>query len=91
VRKLAASGITVRVTSSDLEELLGVADRIVCVRAGEIVADRPSAEFDKISLLAAVSTAPRPSTGPCLYRGTGAGFALASCAAGISRPWHRAA
>ena len=59
VRKLADAGIGICVTSSDLEELLGVADRIVCMRAGRIVADRPSAEFDKLSLLALASTAPR--------------------------------
>jgi ABC-type sugar transport system ATPase subunit len=58
VRKLAEAGIAICVTSSDLEELLGVADRIVCMRAGRIVADRPSSEFDKLSLLALVSTAP---------------------------------
>src|SRR5271170_1176075 len=49
VRKLAEAGIAICVTSSDLEELLGVADRIVCMRAGRIVADRPSSDFDKLS------------------------------------------
>ena len=57
VRKLADAGISICVTSSDLEELLGVADRIVCMRLGRIVADRPSADFDKLSLLALASTA----------------------------------
>jgi ABC-type sugar transport system ATPase subunit len=56
VRKLAEAGIGVCVTSSDLEELLGVADRIVCMRAGRIVADRQSSDFDKLSLLALAST-----------------------------------
>ena len=58
VRKLADAGISICVTSSDLEELLGVADRIVCMRAGRIVADRPSSDFDKLSLLSLASTAP---------------------------------
>jgi len=58
VRKLANAGISICVTSSDLEELLGVADRIVCMRLGRIVADRPSTDFDKFSLLALASTAP---------------------------------
>lgn len=57
VRRLAEAGIGICVTSSDLEELLGVANRIVCMQAGRIVADRPSEEFDKLSLLALVSTA----------------------------------
>jgi ABC-type sugar transport system ATPase subunit len=59
VRKLANAGISICVTCSDLEELLGVADRIVCMRAGRIVADRPSSYFDKLSLLALASTGPR--------------------------------
>ena len=58
VRALADEGLAICVTSSDLEELLGVADRIVCMRGGRIVADRPSADFDKLSLLALASTAP---------------------------------
>jgi ABC-type sugar transport system ATPase subunit len=58
VRELADTGLAICVTSPDLEELLDVADRIVCMRAGRIVADRPSAAFDKLSLLALASTAP---------------------------------
>ena len=46
VRELADEGLAICVTSSDLEELLGVADRIICMRGGRIVADRPSADFD---------------------------------------------
>ena len=59
VRELAGEGMAICITSSDLEELLGVADRIVCMRGGRIVADRPSADFDKLSLLALASTAAR--------------------------------
>jgi ABC-type sugar transport system ATPase subunit len=58
VRELADAGIAICVTSSDLEELLDVADRIVCMRRGSIVADRPSESFDKLSLLALASTDP---------------------------------
>ena len=58
VRELADEGIAICITSSDLEELLGVADRIICMRVGRIVADRPSADFDKLSLLALSSTEP---------------------------------
>ena len=60
VRELADSGIAICVTSSDLEELLDVADRIVCMRRGRIVADRPSEVFDKLGLLALASTDPDP-------------------------------
>ena len=58
IRSLADDGIAVCVTSSDLEELLGIADRIICMRNGRIVADRPSAELNKLSLLATVSSEP---------------------------------
>jgi len=58
IRSLADDGMAVCVTSSDLEELLGIADRIVCMRNGRIVADRPGAEFNKHSLLATVSSEP---------------------------------
>jgi ABC-type sugar transport system ATPase subunit len=58
VRKLADAGISICVTCSDLEELLGVADRIVCMRLGRIVADGPTSHFDKLSLLALASTGP---------------------------------
>jgi ABC-type sugar transport system ATPase subunit len=57
IRSLAAEGMTICATSSDLEELLGVAERIVCLRSGKIVADAPSATFDKLSLLALASGA----------------------------------
>jgi len=63
VRDLADTGLAICVTSADLEELLDVADRIVCMRAGRIVADRPSGDFDKLSLLALASTASDSQTG----------------------------
>jgi ABC-type sugar transport system ATPase subunit len=58
IRSLADDGIAVCVTSSDLEELLGIAGRIICMRNGQIVADRPSSELNKLSLLATVSSEP---------------------------------
>jgi ABC-type sugar transport system ATPase subunit len=66
VRDLADDGLAICVTSPDLEELLDVADRIVCMRRGRIVADQPSAELDKLSLLALASTDPDP--GPAIGR-----------------------
>jgi ABC-type sugar transport system ATPase subunit len=54
---LAGAGLAICISSSDLEELLGVADRIVCMRGGRIIADRRSDAFDKRSLLALVSSA----------------------------------
>src|SRR5205085_23004 len=37
IRSLADDGLAVCVTSSDLEELLGIADWIICMRNGRIV------------------------------------------------------
>ncbi|MDB5523430.1 MAG: sugar transporter ATP-binding protein [Rhizobium sp.] len=56
IHSLADDGMAVCVTSSDLEEIRGIADRIVCMRNGRIVADRAGMEFNKHSLLAAVSS-----------------------------------
>ncbi len=56
VRDLADAGTAVCVTSSDLEELLDVADRIVCMRGGRVVGDMASTSLDKLSLLALAST-----------------------------------
>jgi ABC-type sugar transport system ATPase subunit len=58
VRQLADEGLAICVTSSDLEELLDVADRIICMRRGQVVADQPSSSFDKLSLLALATAAP---------------------------------
>ncbi|HEX3983318.1 MAG TPA: ATP-binding cassette domain-containing protein, partial [Acidisoma sp.] len=55
VRTLADSGMAICITSSDFEELLDVADRIICMRARRIVANRPSGDFDKVSLLTMVA------------------------------------
>jgi ABC-type sugar transport system ATPase subunit len=63
VRDLADVGIAVCLTSSDLEELLDIADRIVCMRSGGIVADLPSTDLDKHTLLtlASISSDAEPS------------------------------
>lgn len=57
VRELADEGIAICLTSSDLEELLDVADRIVCMQGGRIVADQPSSSLDKHALLTLASMA----------------------------------
>jgi ABC-type sugar transport system ATPase subunit len=56
VRRLAADGMAICLTSTDLEELLDVADRIVCMRAGRQIASGPSADFDELRLVSLVST-----------------------------------
>jgi simple sugar transport system ATP-binding protein/ribose transport system ATP-binding protein len=49
----AASGAGVLVISSDVEELLGIADRVVVMRAGTIVADLRGSEMTEQRILTA--------------------------------------
>jgi ABC-type sugar transport system ATPase subunit len=56
VRELADDNIAICLTSSDMEELLDIADRIICMRSGRIVADLPSSSLDKHTLLTLAST-----------------------------------
>jgi ABC-type sugar transport system ATPase subunit len=58
VRQLADQGLAICVTCPDMEELLDVVDRVVCMRRGQVVADRPSSTLDKLTLLALASAAP---------------------------------
>lgn len=57
VRELADDGIAICLTSSDLEELLDIADRIICMRSRRIIADLPSSSLDKHTLLTLASIA----------------------------------
>jgi ribose transport system ATP-binding protein len=53
-RDLAASGMAILIVSSEFEELLAVADRILVMRDGEIVAERsgPATSEQELILLA---------------------------------------
>jgi rhamnose transport system ATP-binding protein len=62
VQRLADEGMSVVLTSSDLAELLTVADRIVCMRRGRIVADLPSSTLDEVRLLGLVSVETGPAS-----------------------------
>ena len=57
VRDLAAQGMAICLTSSDLDELLEVADRLICMRGGQQVAAGPASGFDEFSLLSLVTGA----------------------------------
>jgi ribose transport system ATP-binding protein len=50
-RQLAASGMAIIIVSSEFEELLAVADRILVLRDGEIVAERSSAGLSEHELV----------------------------------------
>lgn len=58
LRDIGATGVAIVVVSSDFEELLGVADRVVVVSDGVSIADLPSDALDeeKLTLLAAPRT-----------------------------------
>ena len=51
IRTLAARGVAVVVVSSEMEEVLGLADRILVVREGRIVHSGPAAEIDEHRVL----------------------------------------
>ncbi len=58
LRDIAADGVALVIISSDFEELLGLADRVVVVSDGRSTADLPSSVLDeeKLTLLAAPRT-----------------------------------
>jgi ABC-type sugar transport system ATPase subunit len=56
VRDVAREGIAVCLTASDLDELLEVTDRLVCMRGGRIVAEGPTESFDRLRMIALITT-----------------------------------
>ena len=58
LRDIAAKGAAILIISSEFEELLGLADRVVVISDGASIADLPSAYLDeeKLTLLAAPRT-----------------------------------
>jgi ABC-type sugar transport system ATPase subunit len=56
VRQLASQGMAICLTSSDLDELLEVADRIICMRGGRQIASGPASSFDELRLVSLVTT-----------------------------------
>lgn len=51
VRSLADSGVAVVVVSSEVEEVLGLADRVLVVREGRVVHEGPASEIDESRVL----------------------------------------
>ena len=51
VRKMAAKGVAIIIVSSEFEEILAVSDRILVMRDGEVVAERPAAETSDQELI----------------------------------------
>jgi ribose transport system ATP-binding protein len=59
VRELAAAGLAIIWVSSELKELTAVADRILVMREGAIVAERIAGETDEAELVLLASGAAR--------------------------------
>lgn len=57
---LTEAGMGVIVISDDLNELLRLSDRIFLVKEGAIIDDRPAAEYNRASLLAAITSGMKP-------------------------------
>jgi len=51
VRRLADSGVAVVVVSSEVEEVLGLADRVLVMREGVVVHESPAAHLDEAQVL----------------------------------------
>jgi len=51
IRRLADSGVAVVVVSSEVEEVLGLADRVLVIREGEVVHEGPATELDESRVL----------------------------------------
>jgi ribose transport system ATP-binding protein len=51
IRTLADSGVAVVVVSSEVEEVLGLSDRVLVVREGEVVYEGPATELDESRVL----------------------------------------
>jgi ABC-type sugar transport system ATPase subunit len=68
VRSLCADGLAVLYVSHRVEEILAITDRIVVMRDGRVVDDRPAGEFDQATLVRSISgsedaAAPVPGRG----------------------------
>ncbi|GGS24431.1 sugar ABC transporter ATP-binding protein [Actinokineospora fastidiosa] len=51
IRELAASGVAVVLVSSEVPEVLGLADRVLVLREGHVVADRPADDLTEAAVL----------------------------------------
>jgi ABC-type sugar transport system ATPase subunit len=56
LRALARDGLAVCVASSEFDEILDIADRLICMREGKIIAEGPAAAFTKEQLLEIVGS-----------------------------------
>ncbi|WP_260349546.1 ATP-binding cassette domain-containing protein [Alloyangia mangrovi] len=55
IERLRGQGLGIILVSHDLADVLNVADRVVVLRLGEKVADKPISEWNRSSLVAAIT------------------------------------
>jgi ABC-type sugar transport system ATPase subunit len=55
IDQLARQGVTILLVSDDLEELLNLSDRIVVMRQGQAITTRQATDFDRPTLLQAIT------------------------------------
>jgi len=55
IDQLAREGVTILLVSDDLEELLNLSDRIVVMRRGQAITTRQATDFDRPTLLQAIT------------------------------------
>jgi ribose transport system ATP-binding protein len=51
IHELAADGVAVVLVSSEVPEVLGLADRVLVLREGEVLADRPASDLTEAAVL----------------------------------------
>ena len=57
MRELSEQGISIIMVSSEMDELLGMSDRVLVVREGQIVGELDRSEFDQEKILILASGA----------------------------------
>ncbi|MGI5996453.1 MAG: sugar ABC transporter ATP-binding protein, partial [Saccharomonospora viridis] len=51
MHELTASGVAVVLVSSEIPEVLGLADRVLVMREGQVLTERPAAELTEADIL----------------------------------------
>ncbi|MFF4129927.1 ATP-binding cassette domain-containing protein, partial [Microbispora rosea] len=84
VRRLADDGIGVLLVSSEVPEVLGLADRVLVVREGRIVHEAPAEDLDEHQVLDLVMVSAEQTTGTGPASETASGPASDSASGSVS-------
>jgi ABC-type sugar transport system ATPase subunit len=64
IRELAAQGMAICLASSEFDQVLDIADRVVCIRQGRVIAEGAAGQFTKASLLESIGGHVEPGEDP---------------------------